>query len=314
MKRPLCALLALVAAATFSCSSAPKKQDQVFDQRNRAAELARFGNDFYSKGDLDQALRVFTLALAYNAVADNRPGLVESYNSIGKVHLARGANEDASRHFGQALRIAQDLGDEALAAKSQNNLGEAAFARGEFAAALELFGKALGGRGLADSDRAVVLHNEGSTLRRLGRAAEAEPRFREALAINVREKIWTEAASNYYMLASLETERGELARAVELALQALESDRKVENGRGIAKDYVALGRISARSGDAQVALDYFERAVLVYRSVIVVDAKADVRRGLEEAALQAAETAERLGLADVARGYRDLLRERESSR
>jgi len=311
VKRTVRTLVAVVAALSFSCSSAPKKQDELFDQRNRAAELARFGNDFYRRGDLDQALRVFTLALAYNAVADDRPGLVESYNSIGKVHLARSANEEASRHFAQALRIAQGLGDGALVAKSQNNLGEAAFARGEFAASLELFGQALSARGLADTDRAVVLHNEGSALRRLGRAAEAEPPFREALAINVREKVWTEAASNYYMLASLESERGQLARARELAGQALESDRKVENGKGIAKDYVALGRIAGRSGDAEGALDFFERAVLVYRSVIVVDSKADVRQGLEEAALQAAETAERLGRADVARGYRELLRERE---
>ncbi len=299
---------------TFACSSAPRRQDEVFEQKNKAAEAARLGNDSYRKGDLEQASRFFTLALACNAAVDNRAGLAESYNSLGKVSLARGANDEAVRHFAQALRIAQDLGAGALASKAENNLGEAAFARGEFAAALEQFGKALGGKGLTDGEKAVVLHNQGAALRRLGRPAEAEPLLREALTINTRDKIWDEAASNYYVLASLETERGALDRARELAGLALESDRKVENGRGIAKDYVALARIAARAGDRERALELFERAVLVYQSLAALDARVDVRAGLAEAAEAAAQTADGLGRADVARRYRALLQGEGSPR
>jgi len=312
--KPRACLLAALAAGLVSCSSAPKNQDQVFEQKNRAAELARFGNDYYRKGDLDQAQRFFTMALAYNAAADNRAGLAETYNSLGKVALARGANDEATRQFAEALRIGEELGDPSLVAKAQNNFGEAAFARGEFVASLELFVKALAARGLAETDRAVMLHNQGSALRRLGRSPEAEALFREALAINVREKVWSEAASNYYMLASVESERGQYARAEDMAREALASDRKVENSRGIANDYVALGRLAARAGDSEKALDYFGRAVLVYRSLAAVEPRADVRAGLHDAARQAAETAERLGRADVARGYRDMLQEGEPSR
>ncbi len=309
MKPHVVLLGALVAAAALSCSSAPKNQDLVFEQKNKAAELARFGNDSYRKGDLDQAARFFTMALAYNAAADNRPGLAESYNSLGKVALARGAGDDATRQFNEALHIGEELGDAALVAQAQNTLGEVAFARGDFAGSLDLFAKAVGAKGLADTTRAVMLHNQGSALRRLGRGPEAEGLFREALAINVREKVWFEAASNYYMLASVESERGQYARAEELALSALESDRKVENSRGIANDYAALGRIAARAGDQARSLDYFERAVLVYRSLAAVEPRADVRAGLRDAASQAAEAAEHLGRSDVARTYRDLLQE-----
>ncbi len=307
MKRCGCALLALAVLLAVGCSSAPKRQDEVFELRNRAAEAARFGNDHYRRGDLEQAARFFALSLACNAAVDNRAGLAESYNSLGKVHLARGADEEASRAFGQALRIGQDIGDSAVVAKAQNNLGEAAFARGQFAAALELFVKAGAGSALRDGDQAVVLHNQGAALRRLGRPAEAEPLLREALAINTREKVWDEAASNYYVLAALEADRGAFAKARELAALALESDRKVENSRGIAKDYVALGRIASRSGDAEAALEFFERAVLVYKSLAVVDVRADVRGGLQEAAAAAAQAADGLGRTDVAGTYRALL-------
>src|SRR4030042_2060326 len=82
MKRSACAL-ALVAAVAFACSSAPRRQDEVFDLRNKAAEAARFGNDYYRGGDLDQALRtaqdIGDAALAAKAE-----------NNLGETAFARG--------------------------------------------------------------------------------------------------------------------------------------------------------------------------------------------------------------------------------
>jgi tetratricopeptide (TPR) repeat protein len=311
LRLAVCSVLAVALAA--GCSSAPKKQNQQFDLRNRAAETAKFGNDAFRKGDLDQAMRLFTLALALNAAADSSTGLVDSYNSVGKVHLARGAGDEAARHFRQALSIAQETGDAGLVARSRNNLGEAAFAASDFTGALTLFDEALATSGLPADVRAVILHNQGAALRRLSRTAEAAEKFNTALKINTREKNWYEAASNCYMLASLESEAGSFKGALDLARQALRYDRRVENSRGIANDYVALGKISARSGDQAGALDSFQRAVLVLRSMTVVDTRVIAGRELDEAARLAAETAERLGRNDEARAYRELLRGREQA-
>jgi tetratricopeptide (TPR) repeat protein len=311
---PLVACAVLAAVMMAGCSSAPKKQDQLFDLRNRAAETAKFGNDAFRKGDLEQAMRLFTLALALNAAADSRAGLVDSYNSVGKVHLARGAGDEAVRHFQEALRIAEDMADPGLIAQSRNSLGEAAFAAADFAGALALFGQALDTHGLGGQTRAVILHNQGAALRRLGRTAESGEKFEAALRINSRYKNWFEAASNSYMLASLRSEAGNASGALALARQALRYDRRVENSRGIAKDYVALGRITAKSGDEARALEHYERAVLVLRSMTVVDTRVIVGRELDEAARLAAETAEKLGRTDEARTYRELLRGREQQR
>jgi tetratricopeptide (TPR) repeat protein len=295
------------------CSSAPKRQPEVIDSRNRAAEYSEFGNTAYGQGDYEGALRFFQLSLAHNAVADDRLGLSDSYNSIGKVYLAQGKDGDAERHFAQAYRIAEDAGDAALMAKSRNNQGEVSYGRGEFQVAMELFQEALetGGGSLEDPDRAVILHNLGSASRRLEQTTEAEDYYQKALAVNTREEYWAEAASNYYMLASLYLENGRGQEALEMAQGALESDRKVENGPGIAKDYLALGRIATALGDPTRGLDYYERSVFVLRSLEVVRPKQADPALLVTAIKRVIEVAKTLGDTEAVARYTELLQDAE---
>ena len=300
-------VLVLAAMAVVGCSSAPKSADEVFDERNRAAEYARFGNDYYRSGDYERAMRFFTLALASNGAVDNRGGIAETYNSLGKTLLAQGRNQEAVRHFDQALRIGDELADEVIRGKSFNNLGEAAFSRGEFQAAAELFSRSLDIDALQEPDRAVVLHNLGACARRLGDVDRAEDLIRQALEINDKGRYWAESASNRYVLASLYSERGLYERALVEARSALENDRKVENGAGIAKDYIALGKISLRTGDNQGALGYFERGVFVYQSLKVARPALDVHASLTLAAELAIEAAEAVGDREAEVRYRALL-------
>ena len=93
-RRIIAATSAVVLLSLFlllACSSAPKPQEEVVEARNKAAEYAEFGNSHFRQGLYDRAIDFFELSLAYNGPVDNQPGMVSSYNSLGRVYLAKDA-------------------------------------------------------------------------------------------------------------------------------------------------------------------------------------------------------------------------------
>jgi tetratricopeptide (TPR) repeat protein len=267
MPRPL--LLALAAlAALLSCSTAPKPRTEVNERKNRAAEFTRSGNERFAQGDYRQALSFFTLALNENVAVDNLEGICSSYNSIGMALLAQGEKERAEASFTEALRLAGKLADPRLAAQSASNLGELALARGQPQKALEYLQFAESQiAGQAGAGPAIVFHNLGAACKQLDRPAEAMAYFQKALAINLDLKRFEEAASNYYMIASLCSGQEDYPGAFKALNEALRYDRLMERSRGIAQDLHALGALYEKTGDDENALEHYHRSYLVYRSL-----------------------------------------------
>ena len=118
------ALLLILLFIFLSCSSAPEEQEEISNVRNRAAENTEFGNTYFNRAKYDQALSFFNLALTDNISVDNEEGIVQSYNSIGKVYLATGSIEAAENNFRLALGLAGKIETPSLISQSANNLGE----------------------------------------------------------------------------------------------------------------------------------------------------------------------------------------------
>lgn len=298
------AVAAAAVLALAACSTAPKPADEATEVKNRAAEAAQFGNSYYRQGRYDLALQFFTQALNENLSVDNEPGVVQSYNSIGRVYLAVGMVDEAESAFLKASSIALRLGGEPLFVTS-NNLGELYLRRGDAAGALETFERVLGGQ-MADMPPAQVgllYHNLGSAYKATGDLDRALEWLRKALAVNLGEKLWEEAAADYYMIASVHSKRGDYAQAARDAGLALEYDKRIENALGVVKDLAALGLIAARAGDHAGAYDYFRRAHL---AATALGSRSDIRAALEgliasgEALGKTAEVADyRKALADL---------------
>jgi tetratricopeptide (TPR) repeat protein len=270
-----------------SCSTAPKPQEDIVVVKNRAAEYAGYGNDYYRQGLYDKAIESFELSLAYNGSVDNEPGIVSSYNSLGKVNLAKGELETAAGYFLAAYELAVELGDDDLTAQTLNHQGELAMQGREYDRAVELYLKALElaeGAG-SDRTRATILGNLGSGYRKLGQLETALSYFESSVEINARTKNFEELATSYYRIAALHSEMGEYTVSLQHIENALENDKKVENSLGIAKDYLAKGIILKKAGKPEQAYVSFQRSLLVYRSMALlfpdVSFESDVRRLLE---------------------------------
>jgi tetratricopeptide (TPR) repeat protein len=271
---PFAAALLLAA-----CSSAPKKSDTATDVKNRAAQAALSGNTYYRQGRYELALQFFTQALNENLSVDNEAGVVQSYNSIGRVYLAVGMNDEAESAFVKASAIAVRLGGEPLFVTS-NNLGELYLRRGDARGAVEIFERVLAGslKDVQPDQVGLLYHNLGSAYKATGELDEALAWLRKALAINLAEKLYEEAAADYYMIASVQSKQGDYAAAAKNAELALENDKRMENALGVTKDLLALGLIASRAGDSAVAHGYFERS---YLAATALGSTADIRSALE---------------------------------
>ncbi len=339
VSRALAGACALVCAGLLSCSSAPKQSDTVITVQTQADQLAASGQGYYRQGRYELALQFFSQALSQYTSVDDGEGIVRSYNAVGKCYIALGQVEPAEGVFLQARERAREDHAASLLFDSSVNLGELYLARGDAVKARAILleemqgtasaAGAAGGTGAASaagaaagssggsavatgaavrtpSQTAQLYHDLGTAEKNLGNSAPALDWFDRSLKINLAQKYFAEAASDYYMIASVHSIEGRYDEAMKNASLALAYDKQVESSPGIAKDLYALGMISAKKGDPASAYDWLERS---YHVSTTLGFKDDMKKAL--AGLIAA--ADALGRTADAETYRKALADMGSS-
>jgi len=147
---------------------------------------------------------------------------------------------------------------------------------------------------------AQLFHDLGTAEKNLGNSGAALSWFDQSLQINLAGRHLGEAASDYYMIASVHSREGRFDEALANASRALALDKQVESSPGIAKDLYALGVISARKGDQQGAFDYLQRAYMVSTTL-------GFREDMKKALTGLVAAAETLGRTADAEAYRKAL-------
>ncbi len=287
----------LVAGLMGGCSSVPRPPETIVVRRNRAAQLAEFGNSHFSRGLYTQALQFFELSLQENQAVDHLPGIARSHNSIGRVHLATGELERARVSFETALTVSRRHGLVLPETQSLANLGELALRTGDLrgARAFMTEGLTLVGGNDRTTEGSILLHNLAELEMREGNLTEAERLATRALQNNMAAKRYEEGAANHYLLSRIAHRDGDNRRALHHAREALSYDKRMENSPGIAQDLVAIAELLAIAGeDPQVIADYLVRAADVYRALGRADRETAVLMRAEELAAGNAETMRRI--------------------
>jgi tetratricopeptide (TPR) repeat protein len=287
----------------LSCSSAPKHSDTVNTVKIQADQGSASGEAYFRQGRYALALQFFSQSLSEYASVDDGEGVVRSYNAIGKSYLAIGSLDLAADMFLRARERAQSISP-SLLFDSRVNLAELYLAKGDAQAAWTVLKDAEGMffLGQLPAQIAMLNHDLGSAEKDLGNANKALQYFQRSLDTNLSNKYFAEAASDYYMIASVYSREGNYDKALQDAAIALSYDKRVESSPGIAKDLYALGLITAKKGDQASAYDYLQRSYLVSTTLGL---KGDMKRAL--AGLVAA--ADALGRSADAEAYRKALAE-----
>ena len=311
---PISAALAIFALLISACSSLPANSGVVSVVKNRAAQYATTGNQFYARGEYAQALKLFQLSRDTNLSIDDREGAVTAFNSIGKTLLALGNPDAAVATFKTAIDLSRQLDNAALEIESETNLAEL-YLGVQPAAGSDPTGKALTlleaivvkpATAATRGAMAIAYHDLGTALARKSDYIRALAFLQMALQINDDLKRSVETASNHYMISSIYSRQGKSADALKEILLALEFDKKAENSAGIASDLAAAGDISEKSDKNGAAYDYFGRALEVYET-------AGIPSGVEPMLQRLIPLAKLLSKTEDLKGYEQLFAKLKSA-
>ena len=135
------------------------------------------------------ATRLFLFLMASLVAAQQGSTSAAQFFNLANLHSNYGRYSEAESALNQVLRICEEAGDDAMAARAWNALGELNRMRGRYAEAEPAYTRAKvileSNRG-DPSDLPAVLNNLGAVYRLTGRYSDAEKAIRCALAIRHR--------------------------------------------------------------------------------------------------------------------------------
>ncbi len=253
----------------FSCSSLPGKVDpRSLAVKNKAASYLKDGITQYNSGRYTQAIDLFQLAYQLNASVDNEVGIVVALNSIGKTKLAQGKTDEAFTLFNQALTTSERLEDEQLLLRTKGNLGDYYTKTGELDNAISVLKSELDKiEKIENEESAYIAHSYSLILRKKGEYDKALTNLNRSLDYNLKEDAFRPLASDYYMMASILSLKGNYSEALLYALNALKYDKMIEYPQGIAEDLDALSIISGKLDNIIDSDIYKKRAIAVREAI-----------------------------------------------
>jgi len=194
------------------------------------AAHSRIGRLHREMGQLDEASRHLTAALALFGQASDDRGIASTLDDIGKLHRLKGDFTVALEYTVRALAMRRKLGDRANIALSLHNLGLVQYDSGNHPAAVEAFDQALQvRRDLGDVvGVSVILSSLGTVARATGDHGKALALFLEAYEL---AKDTGDRARIRAILASIAEAHGSLGNA-EKAAAALAQAKELAGDAG----------------------------------------------------------------------------------
>ncbi|MDR2468571.1 MAG: hypothetical protein LBD22_06395 [Spirochaetaceae bacterium] len=279
----------LCAALAVACSSVPRGPVEVHTARRRAETQLELALKEASRGNYTRAQEMLAEGRRIAIASDDPVLLVRTSLAGANIRFALGAEDAARDDFEHARRRAQESGDATLIAlcgiyEARWKLltqphDRAATVRDQALAAAQTLGKNSG-------DTAFALNIAALADKALGNYAAAEASLKKARAIHLEHNQLEAAAYDWYLSASVFSVAGQTGAAVAAIHEAINLDRKAENGFGLGMDYLGLGDIYLKAKARNDAIEAYERAAAIFSaSGFELDAQIAAEKA---AALQAA--------------------------
>jgi tetratricopeptide (TPR) repeat protein len=264
-----------------ACSSAPKGPAEIVTLRTMAQTQLELANRETDQENYQRALEFLEEARRLALSIDNPALLVRTGLSRGNVLFYLGRTEEAAGEWNAALAEAETAGDPELAALSRIHI-----ARGRLLAASGPDGETGAGNTLRvaeevrsrvgeevaslKADRLAIALGwtvVGLAEKELRRWNDAEASLKKALDIHEGDNHLSEAAYDWFLIASIRSVAGRYEAALEALQTALGFDRRAENSYGLATDWRALGDVYTKMGDTLRAGTAYRRSGEIFEAI-----------------------------------------------
>jgi tetratricopeptide (TPR) repeat protein len=279
---------------------------RITDPALNAFLLGNLGICHDSLGEYQQAIDLFTQALAIDRDTGDRQGEGTNLGNLGTCHYRLGDYRQAIDLFTQALAIHRDTGYRQGEGTDLGNLGFCHYGLGDYRQAIDLSTQAL-----AIARETGDRRYEGTRLANLGRCHLDLGDYRLAIdlytqALAIARDIGDRQGEGRRMgrLGRCHLDLGDYRLAIDLLTQALAIARDIGERYGEAITLDCLGRTWLASGDARRAVTLLEQAVRVADATGDIEPAVQARAGLARAHLQLGDPAAALAATAAGRDRR----------
>jgi len=238
------------------------------DQVAASWALGQLGRLLYSRDRLKDAAESFRRALDLSRTTECPRLRADLLNGLVKVRLDQGET-DVQDEIETALQSARAANDYHTEAEALDNQGRAFYFIGKMQEAIPSHERALG-----ISENAGCRRGEARSLMELGYARGDAGQDQEALVSFTKAlTIWQdledplEEGTDLMVLGALYTKLDRKAEALDFNLRARDRLEKTGNHSAIARALTGLGQISQDLGRLDTAIDYYEKALDLYRDL-----------------------------------------------
>jgi CHAT domain-containing protein/Tfp pilus assembly protein PilF len=276
---------------------------EAHDRASEAVALNNIGYLYDSIGERQKALAYFSQALPILQEIGARRVEAITLNNIGYVYDALGEEPKALEYYNRALPVLRVVGDRRMEAITLNNVGLVQKALADNKKALEFFNQALElRRGVKDAPgEGVTLSDLGSVYALLGDDQKALDLYRQSLQLSRAGDDKSTESSTLRRIALVELSHGQLEEArrnLEDALNIVEHLRTRIVGQELRASYFAsiqeffesyidllmrLHRTNPAKGYDALALQAVERARARSLLESLIEARANIREGVDHA-------------------------------
>jgi len=276
----------------YELDSARSKLDELLaspttrNDQHLLAETLRCKAEIESKlGNWDEAIRYLMLAIeSGHNLTDIEKYML--YHAQAVAHRENGDLKNAETHFLACLKIAQNIGEPSIIAKSHNGIGTLNLKKGDFKAAIEAFNKALTALEAAAErfSLAPIYNNLGLATQRMGDLLGSLEYYSQSIDLKTSAGDTRGKAMTMNNMVPLLEKLGRRAEAINIAEQAAELFLELRDYYNTAIAKRTLARQLRRAGnDKEANARFLEAEELFLRRCQSPEMARDVHNELNSA-------------------------------